>query len=271
MPAADPADQQAARDFEQSLRYDVFSGRAPQAKLDWFLALPKRVRRSRRLIDEALGPLKAAEERAKEELVRRQTDEFLRNLRLTALRQQPQDLSCLRSDGAPWAGIGRRKKRCRAFRATGQAYVLHQTLATPSAAPVFTLDHAPDIPSRPATPPGLREAAFGCVGLLASASGVNAYGHNTPYPMPPLPTRIIRRPPSPLPPPKPQLAYEGETIIDGQLVDCYLAYVMAMGRWEGCKWGSQQSLREAAQSVADTDELQPRVLDNLINIFSLTV
>ncbi|KAG8685070.1 hypothetical protein FRC08_013320, partial [Ceratobasidium sp. 394] len=64
MPAANPNDQRAARDFEQLLRYDVFSGHAPQSRLDWFLALPKRVRRSWRLIDQALGPHEAAAERA---------------------------------------------------------------------------------------------------------------------------------------------------------------------------------------------------------------
>ncbi|KAG9082925.1 hypothetical protein FS749_006461 [Ceratobasidium sp. UAMH 11750] len=175
MPAADPDDQRAARDFEQSLRYDVFSGWARQAKLDWFLALPKCIQWSRRLIDEALGPLKAAKERAKEESVRQQNNKFLHTLRLAALRQQPRDLSCLRGDATPWAGIGHRKKRCRAFRATGQAYVLHQTLVAPPAAPVFTLNCVHDVPSRPVTPPGLREASQSvatCSGSEFLAQGV---------------------------------------------------------------------------------------------------
>ncbi|KAG9091649.1 hypothetical protein FS749_016371, partial [Ceratobasidium sp. UAMH 11750] len=195
--------------------------------------------------------------------------------RLARAKTQPRNLECLRApDPAAWNGLGRRKRRSRAFEEIGHAFNTRQRLAgipppvqsTP--VDIQTLHTSPPaVPSRPATPPGLREAVFGCVGLLASASGVNAYGHNTPYPMPPLPTRVIRQPPSPLPPPQPQLAYEGETIINGQPVDCYLAYVMTMGRWEGCKWGRPQSLRQAAQSVLDTDELQPGVLDALIDIF----
>ncbi|KAG8706146.1 hypothetical protein FRC09_002551, partial [Ceratobasidium sp. 395] len=225
MPATDPLDQQAARAFEQDLRYYVMSGRAPQSKLDWFEALPKRIRRSRRLIDEALGPVEAAATRAREELAKQKAEEFTRHLQMVAARSQPRDLlclqgkaaadmqretqltpptnlalsdiehnpwaesrteardtsdvsttttqrvepcpvqprdlSCLRGNAKPWMGIGRRKKRCRAFHAIGQAYLFRRKLVPPAvAASVFTLEQEPEVQPRPDTPPDLREAVW---------------------------------------------------------------------------------------------------------------
>lgn len=282
MPATDAADQADAREYEQMLRYYVYSGRAPQDKLDWFLALPKRVRRSRRLIGEALGPYDEAREREQEDQERRMAAELEETLRLAAIRACPRDLSCLTRGEAAWGGVGRRKKRCRAFRIIGKAYIRQLPPAVASLAPVFALDvpvspsndsstsspeSTPPSSPRPATPDGLREAAFSCVGLLASSAGVNGYGQNTPRPLPQPPTQVLRRPPSPIPPPEPRLEYEGETIIDGQPVDCRLASLMAMGCWEGCKWRSPPSLRRTAQSILDTDALQPGMIDCLISIF----
>ncbi|QRV96458.1 hypothetical protein RhiJN_24476 [Ceratobasidium sp. AG-Ba] len=273
MPAADPADQSAAREYEQMLRYYVYSGRAPQSKLDWFQALPKRIRRSRRLIDEALGPIEAEETRAREALAERQARELELSLRLAAARTQPRNLSCLKGPGNAWHGIGRRKKRCRVFYTIGRAYV-RQTLSVHDA-PILTIETAappsppptPDAPTRPMTPEGLREAAFSCVGLLATASGVNAYGTNTPCPMPPVPPRIIQRPLSPMPPPEPQPAYDGETVVDGVDVDWRLAYVIARGRHERFPHRPTVSLHEAAKNVLDTDLLYPGALDYLSALF----
>ncbi|KAG8682048.1 hypothetical protein FRC08_015219 [Ceratobasidium sp. 394] len=264
MPAADPADQRAARDFEQSLRYDVLSGRAPQAKLDWFSALPKRVRRSRQLIDEALGPFQAARERAKEELVQQRTEGFLRDLRLAALRQQPRDLSCLRGDGTPWAGIGRRKKRCRAFRATGQAYVLHKTLAMPSATPIFTLDRAPDIPTRPPTPPELRDTVWNLPGLYTIAQGPATYGLNSPETRPtPEPHHV----PAHLPPPAYPASIDPEILsFCGHTVNRDLAYIVARGRHAVSPW-QRYSVRDAVVDIVGAEYIVPDMLGRLARLF----
>ncbi|KAG9079951.1 hypothetical protein FRC06_007263 [Ceratobasidium sp. 370] len=173
-----------------------------------------------------------------------------------------------------WNGLGRRKKRCRTFESVGRAFNTRQRVAetthTPKSAPVDVQalhTSLPAAPTRPPTPPGLREAVFSCVGLLASASGVNAYGHNTPCPMPPPPCRVIRRPMSPVPPPDPWPAYDDETVIGDQAVDYRLAYLMAMGRWEGCRSRRPPSLRQSAQTVVDMESLQPGMLSWLMEVF----
>ncbi|QRV90625.1 hypothetical protein RhiJN_18643 [Ceratobasidium sp. AG-Ba] len=277
MPAADPADQSTAREYEQMLRYYVYLGRAPQSKLDWFQSLPKRVRHSCRLIDEALGPIEAAETQAREALAERQARELEQTLRLAAARKQPRDLLCLQGPGNAWHGIGRCKKRRCVFNAIGRAYI-RQMLAssTPSHnAPILTVKTtAPpspppthNTPTRPITPEGLCEAAFSCVGLLATVSGINAYGTNTPCPMPPVPTRIIRRPLSPVLPPAPQPAYDGKTVVDGVDVDWRPAYVIAHGRHERFPHRPTVSLHKAARNVLDTDLLYPGALDHLSALF----
>ncbi|KAF8600458.1 hypothetical protein BDV93DRAFT_265858 [Ceratobasidium sp. AG-I] len=175
MPAADPLDQRAAREFKQTLRDLVSAGHASHSMLEWFSALPKRVRRSRRLIDDAWAALKAAgikirqhdaHERAlaeqvvvrapsprdllslqgdanpwaEDEPVPRQTGNIERERRLEVLRTQLRDLSCLRGDGSAWSSVGRRKKRYRAFRAIGRTFLLHQTLSQASATAVSSLE-----------------------------------------------------------------------------------------------------------------------------------
>ncbi|QRV85428.1 hypothetical protein RhiJN_27509 [Ceratobasidium sp. AG-Ba] len=72
MPATDPVDQCAAREYKQMLRYYVYSGRTPQSRLDWFEALPKRrpstplglresIRNVPGLVYTALGPANPAD------------------------------------------------------------------------------------------------------------------------------------------------------------------------------------------------------------------
>ncbi|KAG8718859.1 hypothetical protein FRC08_004229 [Ceratobasidium sp. 394] len=275
MPAVDPEDQQATRAIETALWDAVNSHERPPIKLEWFMALPKCTRRSAELIVTAqaeafvlLDHLRAAWTKAR--LAEQEWKE-----QLERARAQPRDLECLRApDPVAWNGLGRRKKRCRSFEAVGRASNTRQratsTIPPTQPAPVDVQalhQSSVDVPTRPATPPGLREAAFSCVGLLASASGVNAYGHNSPYPMPPAPPQIIHRPPSPVPPPEPQLEYEGETIIDGQVVDCRLAYLMSMGRWEGCKWRAPPTLRQSSQAILDMEALQLGMLDWLMDVF----
>ncbi|KAG8786206.1 hypothetical protein FRC12_016822 [Ceratobasidium sp. 428] len=134
-------------------------------------------------------------------------------------------------------------------------------LSTPSTSSM------PDMPTRPPIPEGLCKAAFGCVGLSASASGVNMYGHNSPYPMPPAPVRIVHCPPSPAPPPAPYPAYEGKTIIGNAHVDWRMAYVIAMGRHHRYPHCLATSLRAAAQNVLDTELLHPGLLSHLSELF----
>ncbi|KAG8745281.1 hypothetical protein FRC12_014583 [Ceratobasidium sp. 428] len=334
MPAADPLDQQAARAFEQDLRYYVVSGRAPQSKLDWFEALPKRIRRSQRLIDEALGPVEAAATRAREELAKRKAEDFTRHLQMVAVQSQPRDLlcpqgkaaadiqretqltpptnlalldiehnpwaeprteacdtsdvsttttqrvelcpvqprdlSCLRGDAKPWMGIGRRKKRCRAFHAIGQAYLLRRKLVPPAVvASVFTLEQEPEVLPRPDTPPDLREAAWH---LSYSIHGV--YGPFTPdvhslaSPEPePEPKPSLQRPLyPPTPPPIEQIPIPpGELNVFGHDVDPYFAYVVMRGHCAIAPQASH-SLRDAAVLIMGAQLIVPGVLDQLASV-----
>ncbi|QRW07927.1 hypothetical protein RhiLY_06926 [Ceratobasidium sp. AG-Ba] len=286
MPAADPADQEAARTLESALRAAVQRREWSPVELRWFMALPKRIRRSRRLLDAAVAESLVLLEYVRADWDRAELAEQERQQRLTRAKAMPRDIECLRApDPKAWNGLRRRKNRCRTFDAIGRAYTARQRtsptlpslpsseqppvvacLSVDASSPSLPL-LAPDAPTRPPTPEGLREAAFSCVGLLASASGVNVYGQNTPRPMPAPPPQVIRRPPSPTAPPQPQLAYEGETVINGQAVDCRLAYLIALGRWESCKWARTPSLREAAEDVLNAETLQPGALSYLINLF----
>ncbi|QRV88124.1 hypothetical protein RhiJN_16142 [Ceratobasidium sp. AG-Ba] len=286
MPAADPADQEAARTIESALRAAVQAQERSPVELRWFMALPKRIRRSGRLLNAAMAESLVLLEYVRANWDRARVAEQEREQRLARAKALPRDIECLRApDPKAWNGLGRRKNRCRTFETIGRAYTTRQrtspTLPSPPSSkqpPIVAclsvdVDSpsspllAPDVPTRPPTPDGLRAAAFSCVGLLASASGVNAYGHNTPCPMPTPPARIIRRPPSFVSPPQPQPEYEGETVVNGQEVDCRLAYLVALGRWESCKWGRVPSLREAAENIIDAETLQPGALSYLMDLF----
>jgi hypothetical protein len=125
MPAADPEDQQAARAIEASLREAVKQLERPPIELDWFMALPKRVRRSGKLLEAAQVEARVLLEHGRHTWAKERKAEVAREARLAELRAQPRDLGCLRSPGSPggaWQGIGRRKKRCRAFNAVGRAF-----------------------------------------------------------------------------------------------------------------------------------------------------
>ncbi|QRV80836.1 hypothetical protein RhiJN_08851 [Ceratobasidium sp. AG-Ba] len=287
MPAADPVDQEAARTLESALRAAVHRREQPPVELRWFLALPKRIRRSGRLLDAAVAESLVLLQYIRADWDQAQLAEQERKQRLARAKALLRDLECLRApDPKAWNGLGRRKNRCRTFKAIGRAYTARQRTSPPLPSsptskqppvvaclsvdvesPSSPLLGMPDAPTRPPTPEGLREAAFSCVGLLASASGVNAYGQNTPRPMPAAPPQVIRRPPSPTAAPQPQLAYEGKTVINGQEVDCRLAYLIALGRWESCKWARAPSLWEAAESVLNAEVLQPGALSYLMALF----
>ncbi|QRV80899.1 hypothetical protein RhiJN_08914 [Ceratobasidium sp. AG-Ba] len=253
MPAADPKDQRRARDFERSLREDVLAGRAHRATLDWFKAQTKRVRRSLWLIVETakhdkavLEQRTAAQPSPQQDGIRapRSTHQLLPShvapdslaSRQLQTRQrdcsecpqpakaQPRDLSCLKGAGNPWAGIGRRKTRVRAFCAIGRTYVRHQSITSTPPIPVFALDVPPRCYTRPTTPPGLREALFGCIGLPRIADGPATYGSNTPVTVKP-------RPGPPVLPPFEQMEITpAELTVYGRRVNPRVAYIVARGR-----------------------------------------
>ncbi|QRW10097.1 hypothetical protein RhiLY_09096 [Ceratobasidium sp. AG-Ba] len=242
MPATNPADQEAARAFESALRTAIKCQERSPVELRWFTALPKRIRRSRRLLEAAIA----------ESLVLLDAQRLYHETSSVYVRQT-------RKLGT---ALGGAKIAAAPSKQPPVVACLSVDVNSPSS-PLL----APDVPTRPPTPDGLREAAFSCIGLLASASGVNAYGHNTPCPMPIPPARIIRRPPSFVSPPQLQLEYEGETVVNGQEVDSRLAYLVALGRWESCKWARVPSLREAAENIIDAETLQLGALAYLTNLF----
>ncbi|KAG8700102.1 hypothetical protein FRC09_006174 [Ceratobasidium sp. 395] len=212
MPADDPADQNAARVSESSLRDTVNRLERPPIELEWFLALPKRVRRSAQLIRAAQTECQVLLEHVRSEWTRARNIERQREERLARTKCQPRDLECLRAPNpAAWNGLGRKKTRGRAFEAIGRAYTTRQQLAQPTAANdtapaarFASSDNPADafllhpsschVPKRPPTPPGLREAMYNVPRLLGQANGTDGcdYGCTTP--------RELTPPPSPPPP-----------------------------------------------------------------------
>ncbi|QRW00968.1 hypothetical protein RhiJN_28986 [Ceratobasidium sp. AG-Ba] len=179
MPANDPADQQAARAFESSLRDAVDRLERPPVELRWFSALPKRVRRSLQLIEGAQTDAKVLLEHIRSEWTRTRQIELERGNRLAQARSQPRNIECLRApDPAAWNGLGRRKKRCRAFEAVGKAYTTRQHVSklAPAAATSSVDVQAVelpgfDAPTRPSTPPSLRDHVRNIPGLIERANG----------------------------------------------------------------------------------------------------
>lgn len=252
MPAQDPEDQAAARRYEQGLRASV-ARTGNMWELEWFLSQPKRVRRSFKLIHAGLW-----------EAIEKRDEEEAKAKRLAALRAIPRDISCLHADGArPWNGLGRRKKRCRAFRAIGRAYMVHQRAApSPDPHPVPLLSVDTLVPStRPATPDGLREVMYNCMGLISIANGPTNSGLNTPAdPMPaPLPV------PAPCSPPSyPVSLQPKELCVYGHNIDPDYAFIVATGRHAMSPW--QGSLRDAAHDIRWAEDVAPGALGVLADL-----
>ncbi|QRW09668.1 hypothetical protein RhiLY_08667 [Ceratobasidium sp. AG-Ba] len=254
MPAADPVDQRAARE------------------LDWFEALPKRVRRSRRLIDEALGPIKAAETRAREALAEQRARELEESLRLAAARARPRDLSCLKGDGKTWNGLGRRKRRCRVFELIGRAYSTRQCVSnavtpTDNLRDTFLLHPSSCyVPKRPPTPLGLRESIRNIPGLIYAAQGpANAADYGVPTPA--TPQLIIPEPLAPIIPP-PVFPYDpqlGEFCVNGHDIDPDFSYVVAHGRFSRAPVPGYSAQR-AAWDVHAMEEQFPGALGYMANL-----
>ncbi|QRV73600.1 hypothetical protein RhiJN_01614 [Ceratobasidium sp. AG-Ba] len=163
MPAADSTDQQAAGAIEASLRDAVNRLERPPVELEWFAALPKRVRRSGKLIQVALVEAKVLLDHVRAEWTRARKNKQEREEQLAKTCARPRDIECLRApDPAAWNGLGRRKKRCRAFEMVGKAYNTRQQVAkrAPEAAKAPIDVQAVESPgfdasTRPNTPPTL--------------------------------------------------------------------------------------------------------------------
>ncbi|KAG9077573.1 hypothetical protein FS749_010528 [Ceratobasidium sp. UAMH 11750] len=134
MPADDPVDQQATRALESSLREAVKRFERPPVELEWFTALPKRIRRSARLIEAAQNESRVLLEHIRAEWTKSRRAEREHEERLNRAKAIPRDLNCLRApDPHAWNGLGRRKKRCRKDEAIGRAFTARQRAVTPAA------------------------------------------------------------------------------------------------------------------------------------------
>ncbi|KAG8769591.1 hypothetical protein FRC12_004873 [Ceratobasidium sp. 428] len=264
MPANDPADQQAARAIESSLREAVNRLERPPVELEWYMALPKRIRRSAQLI----------------EVAQTESRVLLEHVRSDG---QPRDLECLRApDPNAWCGLGRKKKRGRAFEAVGRAYNTRQQLVPPAPATNATPAACPEcsegsadafllhpsschVPKRPATPPGLRESMYNIPRLLGQANGTDGCDYGCPTPREPTP------PPSPSPPvvvPPPDFPRDpkpGEFRVRGREIDPDMAYIVAHGRHSHAPEAGY-SAQEAALDVHTVEVNFPGALDYLARL-----
>ncbi|QRW14236.1 hypothetical protein RhiLY_13235 [Ceratobasidium sp. AG-Ba] len=205
MPATDLTDQQAARAIESSLREAVHQLKRPPVELKWFASLPKRVRRSGQLIEAALVEAKVLLDHIRADWTQAQQIEQEREDRLAKARVQPRDINCLRApDPTAWNGLGRRKKRCRAFESVGRAYNTRQralgdakTVNSTTADTFLLHPSSCYVPKRSPTPPGLRDAIQNVPGLIDSAIGpANSADYGLPTPL--TPELPVSEPPAPL-------------------------------------------------------------------------
>lgn len=299
MPAVDAKDQQAARAFESALKDAVKRFERPPVELEWFAALPKRIRRSGRLLKVAQSDARILLDHARDAWVKERQREAAREARLVELRTQPRDLDCLRSPdnaGSTWQGVGRRKRRMRKFEAVGRAFTARQATAlTPASSQPVPGDvydiHALRstqirVPKRPDTPEGLRGAVWTDPQLRKAASRLTRGGYTTPRrpppapapapappPPPPLPPVITHHPPSPVPkarpraptPEYPTSPYMEELLTIKGYVDPKLAWILARGRHARAPYTSGY-LREAATCIYLADDNAPGLLDSIIGL-----
>ncbi|KAG9127274.1 hypothetical protein FRC07_015086 [Ceratobasidium sp. 392] len=170
MPATDPADQQAARTIENAIREAVDRCERPPIELKWLWALPKRIRRSARLLEAAQSKLQVLLEHIRADWTRVQVAEREQEARLAQVKAQPRDLNSFDAVGKAY---NTRRQVSRRAPAPSTAPVDVQTLQSTSRAlpshpsTTLNLQHTflspssteTSIPSPVATPPGLREAA----------------------------------------------------------------------------------------------------------------
>ncbi|KAG8705286.1 hypothetical protein FRC09_003045 [Ceratobasidium sp. 395] len=271
MPATDPADQSAARELESALRAAIERRERPPVELTWFLALPKRVRRSGKLLETAQAESRVLLEHVRADWTRSRQADREREERLERAKAIPRDLNCLRTpDPKAWNGLGRRKKRCRSFEAVGRAFASRQRVSESCSSPqaVQHLDAFPDVPVRPPTPPHLRVSLWNVPGLLGSALTKENYGLNTPEspPSASTPSTPVPAAPTPLPAPGyPHMLPPGELVVFGKEVDRDLAYILARGRQT---WApvSDRPFRDVAVDVVTVQEHSPGLLEYIARL-----
>ncbi|KAG8725302.1 hypothetical protein FRC09_003139 [Ceratobasidium sp. 395] len=106
----------------------------------------------------------------------------------------------------------------------GQAYVLHRKLASPPvAAPVFALEQEPETPTRPDTPPDLREAVWHLQHAIYGVDGPSTpdlHSFASPNSLEPQPEPEPHPLYPPTPPPTEQIPFQpGELNVFGHEVD----------------------------------------------------
>ncbi|KAG8724584.1 hypothetical protein FRC09_016913 [Ceratobasidium sp. 395] len=233
---ADPENQRDAREFEHSLHEDVLAGRTDPAHLRLIVETAKHDKAPRvqdtRHLEPPTGPsLLDIEQNPWAKPCRPARRDDAAVTRLDWRKVEPRDLSCLRGDARPCMGIGRRKKRCRAFHAIGPAYVLHRSLALPAAtASVFTVESELEAPTPPDTPPDLREASWHLQYSIYGAEGPTTPDyHSLASPeLEPEPEPVSCPLYPPTPPPIEQIPVQpGELNVFGHDVDpCFTSVVM---------------------------------------------
>ncbi|KAF8595492.1 hypothetical protein BDV93DRAFT_564338 [Ceratobasidium sp. AG-I] len=125
---------------------------------------------------------------------------------------------------------------------------------------VFALHH---MPTRPSTPPGIREALYNTNNLVYVANGPTdgaQYGL-------PTPADLLSPEPSPLPPipAYPSSLAPGALRVFDREVDPHFAWIVARGRHAWAPY-SDCSLREAAFNVASAEGSVPGVLAQLAQL-----
>ncbi|QRV77131.1 hypothetical protein RhiJN_05146 [Ceratobasidium sp. AG-Ba] len=208
----------------------------PPIELEWFVALPKRVRRSAQLIEAAKTDSRVLLKHVRSKWSKTRRIELEREERLRKAQAQPRNLEALRApEPTAWHGLGRRKKRSRAFESIGRTYNTRWQIS--GSEPVVSTQ--PDnmfllhpsschVPKRAPTPVGLHESIRNVPGLIYISNGpANAADYGLPTPCSPhLPS------PEPCIPP-PAFPYDpqpGEFCVQGQEVNPDLAYIVAYGR-----------------------------------------
>ncbi|QRW03552.1 hypothetical protein RhiLY_02551 [Ceratobasidium sp. AG-Ba] len=259
MPATDSADQQAARAIEKSLRDLVNRLERPPIELEWFLALPKRVRRSAELIEAAQTESRVLLDHVRSEWLKTRRIELEREDRLKKAQAQPRNIEVLRApEPTAWHGLGRQKKRSRTeSQRASRPLILNKAIHSCSTSSCY-------VPKRAPTPAGLRDAIRNVPGLIYTSNGpANAADYGLPTPSSPDPP--FPQPPTPPSIPPPAFQYDpqpGDFCVQGCEVNPDLAYIVAYGR-HSCAPQAGYSAFAAAADIYRIDQYFPDALSYL--------
>ncbi|QRW10307.1 hypothetical protein RhiLY_09306 [Ceratobasidium sp. AG-Ba] len=272
MPTTDSTDQQAARTIEKTLRDAVDRKERPPIELQWFTALPKRVRRSAELIEAAQTESRVLLDHVRSEWLKTRRIELEREDRLKKAQAQPRNIEVLRApEPTAWHGLGRRKKRSRTFESIGRAYNTRQRVSeshpTTDTQPGDTFLLHPSscyVPKRAPTPAGLRDTIRNIPGLIYTSNGpANAGDYGLPAPSSPDPP--FPQPPTPPSIPPPAFPYDpqpGDFCVQGCEVNPDLAYIVAYGRHSRAPQAGYSAFAAAAD-IYRIDQYFPDALSYL--------